>query len=113
MCTFFNYLLFKMINDILAYFLVFLSNIELSKYKKISRTIKQHSYVYYYIICMYIYKEILIFVVLKSSSALDTLTLNPIMYFSVRHLFRLEIESVLQIISPYFNFDLFPYVSNK
>lgn len=34
------------------------SNTELSKYKKISRTIKQHPYVY--IIIIYIYEEILI-----------------------------------------------------
>lgn len=33
------------------------SNTELSKYKKISRTIKQHPYVY---IIIYIYEEILI-----------------------------------------------------
>lgn len=45
-----------MINEILAYFF-HVSNTELSKYKKISRTIKQHPYVY---IIIYIYEEILI-----------------------------------------------------
>lgn len=40
-------------------FFMFHSNTELSKYKKILRTIKQHSYVYIIIICilMYIYKK--------------------------------------------------------
>lgn len=58
-----------MINERLAYFFVFSSNTELSKYKKILRTIKQHSYVYI-IICirMYIYEEILILLVHSTQS---------------------------------------------
>lgn len=50
---------FKMIMRYWPIFFVSLSNTELSKYKKILRTIKQHSYVYIIIICilMYIYKK--------------------------------------------------------
>lgn len=49
---------FKMIMRYWPIFFVFPSNTELSKYKKILRTIKQHSYVYIIIcILMYIYKK--------------------------------------------------------
>lgn len=49
------------------------SNTELSKYKKILRTIKQHPYVYIIIINIYIYKEILILIPKSILSALNIL----------------------------------------
>lgn len=66
------------------------SNTELSKYKKILRTIKQHPYVYIIIINIYIYKEILILIPKSILSALNILWL--ISFFFISSIYSMIVE---------------------
>lgn len=75
-------------------FSCFLLNTELSKYKKISRTIKQHPYVYYY---MYIHLQGNFVFIPKSSPALSILILVERCFPQCRLVFLVDDSSLVSI----------------